>query len=181
MRRIYKKNASNAIVDLGAEIDIKLTMANFQEIGHSIGELFCKKAIVIILKNRYELSNNESHKLYYLNMAHDHINELIIEAKSSNWNTPSILKHQGEIKSELAKMLYQVGDRENAAALEGEANQIFKKMMIAYPDYVEGAIAFSKSNFKLMRHAYADMISTLELAYKYNLENAGKSSPMLKK
>jgi len=99
------------------------------------GEASAEKVLAIYCVKMFQQSKTLDEKIFHLELAHDHINKAVII--SGKHVQPSLLKHQGSIKSLLAECLHKKGDHYNANLLQTDASRILGKLVYEHPDYPE--------------------------------------------
>ena len=151
LKVIYKSAMTAGIIDENSESEVLEIQEVFKNARQEQGILYCQKALSVIFEKRGDLATVTTEKLRFYESAHDFINQAAFMAAQIKWEQPSLLKHQGILKSKLGDVLHQSGDHTNANILESDAFKIFGKMLHNYPNYAEGLLAYSNASFNKMK------------------------------
>ncbi len=163
-KSIYKNAEHTDNTGDVAEAELLRIQSEFHALGDKKGVLFCKKAMAIVYEKRGDTVTDAKQKIDYYEIAHDHINETLLQAQQLRWEQPSLLKRQGIIKSKLGDVLHQVDDHYNANILESDGFRIFGKMLKENPAYAEGHLEIATASFKKMKWSLRKILNELSKA-----------------
>lgn len=179
---IYKNAEQGGNADETAEKELLTTQKEFKTLGDKKGILFCQKALSIVYEKRGDATTDIKEKINCFELAHDNINDAVMQAQKMGWEQPSLLKRQGIIKSKLGDALHTIHDHTNANILEADAFKIYGKMLNSNPAYGEGYLETAAASFNKMKWSLNKILSQLNKAeallnqpkYKKHLPDAGE-------
>jgi hypothetical protein len=163
-KSIYKNAEHTGNTDDAGEAELLRIQSKFHARGDKKGVLFCKKAMAIVYEKRGDTALDTQKKIDYYEIAHDKINETLIQAQQLRWEQPSLLKRQGIIKSKLGEALHHVDDHYNAHILESDGFRIFGKMLKENPGYAEGHLEKATASFNKVKWSLRKILNELSKA-----------------
>ncbi len=163
-KAIYKNAEQRGKTDATAEDELFNTQKEFKTLGDKKGVLFCQKALSIVFEKRGDVATDIKEKINFFELAHDNINDAVMQAQKMGWEQPSLLKRQGIIKTKLGDALHRVHDHTNANILEADAFKIYGKMLSSNPAYGEGYLETASASFNKMKWSLNKILSQLNKA-----------------